>query len=208
MFPTADYKALFNGLNWTTTLGGPTFHLANYTVVTNNHQAIFGGWQVWLTSTLVVNHQPNVGRYQAPFVHQYCRWSKPNYSRKCGSNTALNLCNPVACSCQDLRTATGANHYNITVMQSDPQSTAPQNITNCFACALPAAWLAVLNNRKPLTQVEVLWIVSQRQSKWEAALPKETSDLINSARGEKSGPVGNVVGQVAGFVNEKLGTSE
>lgn len=76
----------------------------------------------------------------------------------------------------------------------------------CTTCCLACPVITLT----PWTQVEVLWIVSQRQSKWEAALPKETSDLINSARGERTGTgaVGDVVGQVAGFVNEKLGTSE
>lgn len=46
VFPAAGFQALYDGLRNTTQAGGPTYHLANYTVLTNNHQAIFGGWQV------------------------------------------------------------------------------------------------------------------------------------------------------------------
>lgn len=46
VFPTSGYQALFDGLKQTTEAGGPTYHLANYTVLTNAHQGIFGGWQV------------------------------------------------------------------------------------------------------------------------------------------------------------------
>lgn len=46
VFPTSEYQALFDGLKQTTEAGGPTHHLANYTVLTNAHQGIFGGWQV------------------------------------------------------------------------------------------------------------------------------------------------------------------
>ena len=46
VFPTAAFQQLYDGLKSTTQAGGPSYHLANYTVITNNHQAIFGGWQV------------------------------------------------------------------------------------------------------------------------------------------------------------------
>lgn len=46
VFPTAAYQQLYDGLLQTTLSGGPTYHLANYTVLTNPYQAIFGGWQV------------------------------------------------------------------------------------------------------------------------------------------------------------------
>jgi hypothetical protein len=55
-------------------------------------------------------------------------------------------------------------------------------------------------------QVEVLWVVNQRQADWEAALPKETSQLLQSARGDSTGALGDIASQVAGFVNEELGT--
>ena len=46
VFPMSAYQELFDGLQKTTAAGGPTYHLANYTVLTNSHQAIFGGWHV------------------------------------------------------------------------------------------------------------------------------------------------------------------
>lgn len=46
VFPTSGYQALYDGLKQTTEAGGPTYHVANYTVLTNAHQGIFGGWQV------------------------------------------------------------------------------------------------------------------------------------------------------------------
>jgi hypothetical protein len=60
----------------------------------------------------------------------------------------------------------------------------------------------------PWLQVEVLWVVSQRQSKWEAALPKETADLLNAGRQGSQGTLDSLKDQAEGFLSEKLGTSE
>lgn len=38
-----------------------------------------------------------------------------------------------------------------------------------------------------LLQVEVLWVVNQVQTKWEAALPKETADVLNAGRAPRGG---------------------
>lgn len=46
VFPTSAYAHLFEALQNTTATGGPTFHLATYNVLSNQYQAIFGGWQV------------------------------------------------------------------------------------------------------------------------------------------------------------------
>jgi hypothetical protein len=54
----------------------------------------------------------------------------------------------------------------------------------------------------------VLWVVSQRQSKWESALPKETQDLLASGRGGGSGVLERAKSSIEGFFNEKLGTSK
>ncbi|KAF8071043.1 hypothetical protein HT031_001125 [Scenedesmus sp. PABB004] len=55
VFPTEAYGELFAGLQRTTAAGGPTHHLATYTVLPNAHQAAPGGWQV--TVLWVVNQQ-------------------------------------------------------------------------------------------------------------------------------------------------------
>ncbi|KAF8071044.1 hypothetical protein HT031_001126 [Scenedesmus sp. PABB004] len=55
VFPTEAYGELFAGLQRTTAAGGPTHHLATYTVLPNAHQAVPGGWQV--TVLWVVNQQ-------------------------------------------------------------------------------------------------------------------------------------------------------
>lgn len=44
--PPVWLEELFDGLKRTTAAGGPTHHLANYTVLTNSHQGVWGGWQV------------------------------------------------------------------------------------------------------------------------------------------------------------------
>lgn len=49
-------------------------------------------------------------------------------------------------------------------------------------------------------------MVNQRQANWEAALPQETSQLLQSARGDRTGTIGDIASQAAGFINEKLGT--
>lgn len=46
VFPQSGYQELFDGLKRTTAAGGPTHHLANYTVLTNSHQGVWGGWRV------------------------------------------------------------------------------------------------------------------------------------------------------------------
>jgi hypothetical protein len=46
VFLQSGYQELFDGLKRTTAAGGPTHHLANYTVLTNSHQGVWGGWQV------------------------------------------------------------------------------------------------------------------------------------------------------------------
>lgn len=53
-----------------------------------------------------------------------------------------------------------------------------------------------------------MWVVNQRQSKWESALPKETADLLNSARGQQSSTIKGIANQFAGAINERLGTGE
>jgi hypothetical protein len=57
-------------------------------------------------------------------------------------------------------------------------------------------------------QVEVMWVVNQRQTKWEQALPKETSDLLNSGREQQSSTLKSIATQFAGAINERLGTGE
>lgn len=66
----------------------------------------------------------------------------------------------------------------------------------------------VYSNMPSCLQVEVLWIVSQRQSNWEAALPKETADLLNAGRQGSQGTLDSLKDQAEGFLSEKLGTSE
>jgi len=73
VFPKASFQELYDGLKQTTQAGGPTYHRGNYTVLTNNHQAIFGGWQVcevgkgawhamcWITCTLLAVAQAAEG---------------------------------------------------------------------------------------------------------------------------------------------------
>lgn len=81
----------------------------------------------------------------------------------------------------------------------------------CKASALRCAALcvcAVLLAACTARQVEVMWVVNQRQSKWESALPKETADLLDSVRGQQSGTLGSIANQVAGAINEQLGTGE
>eukprot|EP00878_Enallax_costatus_P004763 GHUV01005014.1.p1 GENE.GHUV01005014.1~~GHUV01005014.1.p1 ORF type:complete len:688 (+),score=137.57 GHUV01005014.1:137-2200(+) len=46
VFPTAAYEQLFAALKNSTAAGGPTYHEATYSVLTNAYQAVFGGWQV------------------------------------------------------------------------------------------------------------------------------------------------------------------
>jgi hypothetical protein len=48
VFPTAGYEELYTALRRRTLAGGPTYHLASYTVLTNSYQAVFGGWKVGL----------------------------------------------------------------------------------------------------------------------------------------------------------------
>lgn len=49
-------------------------------------------------------------------------------------------------------------------------------------------------------QVEVLWVVSQKQAKWEAALPKETADVLNAGRASSSGALAQVKGAAQGLL--------
>ena len=58
----------------------------------------------------------------------------------------------------------------------------------------------------PVMQVEVLWVVSQRQTKWEAALPKETADVLNSGRAGSSGRLDRLKNAVTGLLSDRLGT--
>lgn len=53
----------------------------------------------------------------------------------------------------------------------------------------------------------MLWVVSQRQSKWESALPKETQDLLAAGRDGGSNVLERAKNSIEGFFNEKLGTS-
>lgn len=46
VFPTAGYEQLYASLRKSAANGGPTYHEATYTVLTNPYQAVFGGWQV------------------------------------------------------------------------------------------------------------------------------------------------------------------
>jgi hypothetical protein len=58
VFPTAGYQALFAALQNSTAAGGPTYHLAEYQVLTNAYQAVFGGWQVevlWVVNQEATN---------------------------------------------------------------------------------------------------------------------------------------------------------
>eukprot|EP00775_Hariotina_reticulata_P012591 gene12591-12723_t len=53
VFPRAGYDELYTALRAQTLAGGPTYHLASYTVLTNPYQAVFGGWKVtvlWVVS--------------------------------------------------------------------------------------------------------------------------------------------------------------
>lgn len=66
VFPKSGYQELYDGLRRTTAAGGPTHHLANYTVLTNNHQGVWGGWQVWQTchqfACSTLKHLPAAGK--------------------------------------------------------------------------------------------------------------------------------------------------
>lgn len=53
-----------------------------------------------------------------------------------------------------------------------------------------------------------MWVVNQRQSKWQSALPQETADLLNSARDPQSSTLEDIASQVTGAINERLGTGE
>jgi hypothetical protein len=127
----AAYQELFDGLRATTAAGGPTHHLANYTVLTNPFQAIAGGWQVGVVVCLHSAAQPD-------------RSSTPS-----------------------------------------PPSLA----------------------HAPPAQVEVLWVVNQQQTAWEAALPQETGALLQQGRAvPESGSLQRVAGVARRFAHDALGT--
>jgi hypothetical protein len=173
VFPTSAYQALYDGLRNTTAAGGPTYHVANYTVVTNNHQAVFGGWQV---------------------ISTWAHCTPPGSTYRKDRPVVLAMATKDARQLVVLR--------DICLGRSSPTS-------GCQTGWLFSEGARSAHDHDAVctpTQVEVLWVVNQRQANWEAALPRETSQLLQSARGESTGTIGDIASQAVGAVNEQLGT--
>jgi len=49
-------------------------------------------------------------------------------------------------------------------------------------------------------------VVNQQQTKWEAALPKETSDVLSAGRSGRTGTLDTLQDVATGFINKRLGT--